>query len=147
MVFRTKNHVKKVNLEEVFRCVGLNAMQLSCFLLLFLIPLYSSNLHISPLGSPLLIISHHSQFTCRNNNWSSIQQHIQWRQRGIWYKMFQMHLISSIFIFLGSKLVHCIHNNVLHISWKLYWEIFHIGCFIDEKPFLWILPMSDDSNN
>ena len=90
---------KKKNLEEVFRCVGLNAMQLSCFLLLFLIPLYSSNLHISPLGSPLLIISHHSQFTWRNNNWSSIQQHIQWRQRGIWYKMFQMHLISSIFIF------------------------------------------------
>ena len=90
---------KKKKMEEVFRCVGLNAMQLSCFLLLFLIPLYSSNLHISPLGSPLLIISHHSQFTWRNNNWFSIQQHIQWRQRGIWYKMFQMHLISSIFIF------------------------------------------------
>ena len=95
----SKKKKKKKKFQEVLRCMGLNAMQLSCFLLLFLIPLYSSNLPTSPLGSPLLIISHHSQFTWRNNNWSSIQQHIQWRQRGIWYKMFQMHLISSIFIF------------------------------------------------
>ena len=96
----------------------------SCFFLfLRLIPHYSSN-HPS---SPLLIASHHSQFTLRNNDWSSIQQHIQWKefQREIWCKMFQMHLISSIFIFLKSKLVHYIHNNVLHISWKFYLEIFH----------------------
>ena len=100
-------------------------------------------------NSQLLIITHHIQNTLRNNNWYSIQQHIQWKefQRGIWYKMFYMHLISSIFTFSDSNLAHCIHNEVLHIPWKFYSKIFHIRWFIEEKPFLWILPMSDDSNN
>ena len=78
-------------------------MQQSCFLILFLIPFCSSNYPCSQ----LLIITHHIQSTLRNNNWSSVQQHIQWRecQRVIQYKMFQMHLISSIFTFFRVKIL------------------------------------------
>ena len=115
-------------------------MQQSCFYFV----LYSSNHPCSE----LLIITHHIQNSSRNNNWSSIYQHIQWNefQWGIWYKMFQMHLIFSIFTFSGSKLVHCISIEVLHISWKFYFKIFHNGWFIEKQQFSGILPMSDDSN-
>ena len=77
----------------------------------------------------LSIITHHSQYILRNNNWSSTKQHIQWKefQRGIWYNMLWMHLYSFFDLyFLGSKLVHCICNKVLQISWKFYSKMFYI---------------------
>ena len=89
---------------------------------------------------------HYSQYASRNNNWPLIQQHRQWKefQRGIWWKMFQMHHASNFCnsYFLGPKLIHCIHNKVLQIFWKLYFKIFHI-----RKKNWWILSLTNESNN
>ena len=59
---------------------------------------------------------------------------------------FTLFFLQFIQLFLRSKLVQCICKEDLHISWKFYSKIFHTGWYIEEKPFLWILPMSDDSN-
>ena len=37
--------------------------------------------------------------------------------------------------FLGSKLVHCIGNNVLHKSWKFYPKYFKLDDLLKKKPF------------
>ena len=97
----------------------------------------------------LTIPAHHNQYTLRNNNidlqYNSIYS--EKNSRGAFSTKWCKYIWFFQSLFLGSKLVHCIHKEISHISWKFYSKIFHTEWFIEARPFLWILPMSDESNN
>ena len=60
--------------------------------------------------------------------------------------MLHMHITFSIFIFRVKISILHLQRGLID-TLKLYSKIFHIEWFTEEKLFLWILPMSDDTDN
>ena len=57
------------------------------------------------------------------------------------------HFVQNVPIaFNFIELTHFICNEVLHESWKFHSKIFHIGWFIEEKPYLSIYTKSGDKH-